>query len=66
MDDELQERHEPAPAAHGGDPLDEAVVPLFGLSGATLVAIFVGGAFGTIARYLLEAHHPVARARSPG
>ena len=25
-----------------------------------LVAIFVGGALGTVARYLLDAHHPVA------
>ena len=27
---------------------------------ATMVAIFVGGALGTVARYLLEAHHPLA------
>ena len=33
-------------------------LPLFGLSAATIVAIFVGGALGTVARYLLEAHHP--------
>jgi fluoride exporter len=65
MDDELQERHEPASVARGGDLLDEAAVPLLGLSGATLVAIFVGGAAGTIARYLLEAHHPVAQGAFP-
>ncbi len=42
------------------DLLDEPVLPLFGLSFGTLVAIFVGGALGTICRYLLEAHHPTA------
>lgn len=42
------------------DLLDEPVVPPLGLSVATLAAVFVGGALGTVARYLLEAHHPVA------
>ena len=27
---------------------------------ATIAAVFVGGALGTVARYLLEAHHPIA------
>jgi CrcB protein len=40
------------------DLLDEPVLPLLGLSGATLVAVFVGGALGTVGRYLLEVHHP--------
>jgi CrcB protein len=46
----------------GGTPdlLDEAVLPLLGLSATTLAAVFVGGALGTVARYLLAAHHPVA------
>jgi CrcB protein len=35
-------------------------LPLLGLSIGTLAAIFIGGALGTIARYLLEAHHPIA------
>jgi fluoride exporter len=39
------------------DLLDEPVLPLLGLSAATLVAIFVGGALGTLARYELAAHH---------
>lgn len=39
------------------DLLDEPVLPLLGLSGWTLAAVFVGGALGTVARYLLEAHH---------
>ena len=39
------------------DLLDEPVLPLLGLSGGTLAAIFFGGALGTVARYLLEAHY---------
>jgi CrcB protein len=39
------------------DLLDEPVLPLLGLSAQTLAAIFVGGALGTLARYLLAAHH---------
>ena len=42
------------------DLLDDPVLPALGLSFATLAAVFVGGALGTLARYLLEAHHPVA------
>jgi CrcB protein len=41
------------------DLLDRSVLPLFGLSASTLAVIFLGGAMGTVARYLLEAHHPV-------
>jgi fluoride exporter len=40
------------------DLLDEPVLPLLGLSAATLAAVFFGGALGTLARYLLAAHHP--------
>ena len=39
------------------DLLEEPVLPLLGLSAGTLLAIFVGGAFGTLARYELGAHH---------
>ncbi len=42
------------------DLLDEPVLPSLGLSASTLVAVLVGGAFGTFARYLLEADHPLA------
>jgi CrcB protein len=42
------------------DLLDEPVLPLLGLSAATLLAVFVGGAVGTVARYELSAHHPLA------
>lgn len=51
MDD--QQREDPEP-----DLLDEPVVPLIGLSAATLAAVFVGGGMGTLARDLLAAHHP--------
>ena len=47
------------------DLLDEPVLPLLGLSAGTLAAVFVGGALGTVARYLLEAHHPVAPGAFP-
>ncbi len=47
------------------DLLDEPVLPLFGLSAATIAAIFVGGALGTVSRYLLEAHHPAGPGTFP-
>jgi CrcB protein len=47
------------------DLLDEPVVPLLGLSGTTLAAIFVGGALGTVARYLLAAHHSTGAGTFP-
>jgi CrcB protein len=47
------------------DLLDEPVLPLLGLSAGTLAAIFVGGAFGTVGRYLLAAHHQTGPAAFP-
>ena len=47
------------------DLLDEPVLPLFGLSAGTLGAIFFGGALGTMARYLLEAHHQTGSGAFP-
>ncbi|HEY1651907.1 MAG TPA: CrcB family protein [Acidimicrobiales bacterium] len=47
------------------DLLYEPVVPPLGLSTGTLAAVFIGGALGTVARYLLEAHHPVAPGAFP-
>jgi fluoride exporter len=64
MDEDLQQ-HDPERLADEGDLLDEPVLPFLGLSGPTLVAIFAGGAIGTVARYLLEAHHPVAQGHFP-
>jgi fluoride exporter len=62
MDDDQQ--------LHGSDPrseddLDQLFVPRLGLSASTLVAIFVGGAIGTVARYELDARHPVAPGHFP-
>lgn len=62
MDDE-QQAYEPG--ASGGDALDELFVPRFGLSISTMVAIFVGGALGTVSRYELDAHHPIAPGHFP-
>jgi len=62
MDEEPQEPHEPGPDR---DALDEPGIPFLGLSAGTLLAIFVGGAAGTVARYLLEAHHPAAQGGLP-
>jgi fluoride exporter len=64
MDEDLRQ-HDPERVTEEGDLLDEPAVPLLGLSGATLAAIFVGGAIGTVARYLLEAHHAVAQGHFP-
>lgn len=68
MDDDLQERTHPElhdPELPDPDLLDEPVVPLLGLSAWTLLAVFGGGALGTVARYLLEAHHPLAPGAFP-
>ena len=63
--DEDPQQHDSERAVEEVDLLEQPVVPLLGLSGATLVAIFIGGAFGTVARYLLEVHHPVAQGHFP-
>jgi fluoride exporter len=72
MDDELPEHPDDQPVAVSGRPpveghdlLDEPVLPLFGLSAVTLAAVFTGGALGTLARYLLAAHHPSAAGTFP-
>jgi CrcB protein len=63
--DEDQLPRAPAPDRHADDPLERASVPRLGLSASTLLAIFVGGALGTVARYLLDAHHPVPQGSFP-
>jgi CrcB protein len=55
--------NEPDTAAGGA--IDLPLVPRLGLSTGTLIAIFAGGALGTVARYLLDAHHPVAQGHFP-
>jgi CrcB protein len=51
------------PSEH--DLLDEPLLPLLGLSAQTMAAVFVGGALGTVARYVLEAHHALAPGAFP-
>jgi CrcB protein len=63
MDDDQPQS--PEPKASGADALDQPLVPRLGLSAATLLAIFVGGAVGTVCRYLLDAHHPVPQGHFP-
>ena len=62
MDDD-QHQHRPSPRS--GDDLDQLFVPRLGLSLSTMVAIFVGGAVGTVARYELDARHPIAPGHFP-
>ena len=62
MDDD---QHPHAPTPRSGDDLDQLFVPRLGLSVATMVAIFVGGAVGTVARYELNARHPIAPGHFP-
>jgi CrcB protein len=61
MDEDLQQPETPPQ----GDLLGERVLPPLGLSAAVLLVIFVGGALGTVARYLFAAHHPVAQGSFP-
>ena len=64
MDEDPQDdTHERASGER--DLLDEPVLPLLGLSTVALAAIFVGGGIGTVARYLLDAHHPEASGSFP-
>ena len=69
---ETPDGHEPISAAYelpheeaDRDLLDEPVRPLLRLSAATLTAIFLGGALGTVSRYLLEAHHAAGSGSFP-
>ena len=65
MDVDPQQPQEPELARSEPDLLDEPTLPPITLSGSTLLAVFVGGAVGTICRYLLEAHHPIATGGFP-
>jgi fluoride exporter len=62
MDDDQQAHQPDAPQ---GDDLDQLFVPRLGLSVSTLVAIFVGGAIGTVSRYELDSHHTIAAGHFP-
>jgi CrcB protein len=65
MDEDQRQPPARERAARSSDALRAPFVPLQGLSAGTLVAIFVGGAVGTVARYELDAHHPVAPGHFP-
>ena len=65
MDEDPQAPLEPEHPHGGDDLLDEATLPPLSLSAATLLVVFVGGTAGTVCRYLLEAHHPVATGGFP-
>lgn len=74
MDDERQHRADPHDhlaleherlAVEEHDLLDEPVVPLLGLSAGTLLAVFLGGGLGTVARFLLAAHHAAGACSFP-
>jgi fluoride exporter len=47
------------------DPLQTSAVPLFGLSFGALAAIAIGGALGTVARYLIETSLATASGHFP-
>jgi CrcB protein len=62
------QRHDPTairprPADH--DLLDDPVLPLLSLSLFTIGAVALGGALGTLARYVLEAHFPAGASQFP-
>ncbi len=65
MDEDQHQPQTPGPLGAQHRALGEPDLPPFGLSAAAIVAIFVGGAVGTAARYLLDAHHPIAPGRFP-
>ncbi|HWE66217.1 MAG TPA: CrcB family protein [Acidimicrobiales bacterium] len=48
-----------------GDPLDGIALPRLGFSAAALVAIFIGGAIGTVARFLLDSSHATPSGHFP-
>jgi CrcB protein len=62
MDDDQQGRERDG---EGAEAIDQLSVPNLGLSVSALVAIFVGGALGTVSRYELDARHPIAAGHFP-
>jgi CrcB protein len=63
--DHFAREHELLEQEPDRDLLDEPVLPLFGFSAGTLLAIFVGGALGTLSRYELALHHPITAGGFP-
>jgi CrcB protein len=64
-DDERQDLTSLHPGHPDHDLLDDPVLPLLGLSILTIAVIAVGGALGTLARYVLEAHVPPGAGQFP-
>src|ERR1700735_2728007 len=62
MDDDQQA---PRPDAESGEAIDRLSVPSVGLSIPALVAVFVGGALGTVCRFELDARHSIAPGHFP-
>ncbi len=65
MDTDPQHLFDTDQARAEPDLLDDPSLPSIALSVSTLAAVFIGGAVGTICRYLLEAHHPIATGGFP-
>ncbi len=65
MDEDPQQPFETERGGPEPDLLDEPLLPPISLSVATLLAVFIGGTAGTVCRYLLEAHHPIATGAFP-
>ena len=67
MDEPRNSDRDPIDARPEASLLDEAaLLPLTLVAPPRSLAVFVGGALGTSARYLLEAHHRSRPAPSPG
>ena len=65
MDEDPQQSREPEPALAEAIFSTSRAAPAHTVAGA-LLAVFVGGAVGTVSRYLFEAHHPITSGDFPG
>jgi CrcB protein len=69
VDDQADDERQGLTSFHPGHPdhdlLDDPVLPVLGLSVLTIGVIALGGAVGTLVRYLLEAHFPTGAGQFP-
>ncbi len=65
MDESIPPRPDPTQDRADPDLLDDPVLPALGMSISAMAAIFLGGAVGTLLRYLLEVHHPIGQGGFP-